>query len=53
MMDNIVEYYNKNFELYQIFANPNHYHAEVWNTKYDAQSDIVYVMFAEMKYIKG
>lgn len=52
-MDNIVQYYNKNFELYSIFTNPNHIHGEVWNIMYDGQSDIVYVMFADLKYIKG
>lgn len=52
-MDVIVEYYEKNYELYQIFANANHLHGQIWNIDYDGHDDIIYVMFAELKYIEG
>ena len=53
IVNQIVDYYNKNYELYQIFQMDNHVNREIWNVHYDEHTDIVYVMLAKMKYIKG
>ena len=42
------EYYNKNYNKYEIYVGDNIYQERVWNLYYDDKYDLIYVFSAKI-----
>ena len=47
------DFYNKNYQDYDVFTENDYITSKVWNLTYDNTYDMIYIFMATIRYVEG